>query len=234
MTTELFREDAYLKTCNATIVSTSDEGIVLDETIFYPEGGGQPGDSGILSSPDGRALTVVDTRKNAAGLIVHVVDGVPGNLAIGTVMQATVDWQRRYHHMRTHTCLHLLCSLVPFPVTGGSISVEKGRLDFDMVETIDKESVQEQIQRLVDANYSVGMRWISDEEMSTQMDLVRTMSVAPPMGQSKVRLIDVQGIDLQPCGGTHVAATGEIGEVRIGKVEKKGKHNRRINLHLST
>ena len=233
MTIELFREDAYLKTCDATVVSVGDDGIVFDQTIFYPEGGGQPGDTGTISTQDGSRLTIIDTRKNAAGIIVHVVDSSAASVVPGAAIHAELDWRRRYHHMRTHTCLHLLCSLVPFPVTGGSISVDKGRLDFDMTETIDKESIQAGLQRLVDANHSVAFRWISDEEMSTQMDLVRTMSVAPPMGQGRVRLIDVDAIDLQPCGGTHVGATGEIGEVRIGKIEKKGKHNRRINLHLS-
>jgi misacylated tRNA(Ala) deacylase len=125
-----------------------------------------------------------------------------------------------------------LCSIIPFPVTGGSISLEKGRLDFDMTETVDKQNVESQLQSLIDADYGVTFRWITDEEMQTKMDLVRTMSVTPPMGQGRVRLIDVDGIDLQPCGGTHVSRTGEIGAVRIGKVEKKGKHNRRINLHL--
>jgi misacylated tRNA(Ala) deacylase len=231
MTEEIFRSDAYLKSCDANVISFTNNEVVLDKTVFYPEGGGQPGDRGVLHTSNGK-LEVIDTRKDSDGNIHHLIDPSASLNDLGGTVTAELDWARRYHHMRTHTCLHLLCSIIPFPVTGGSISLEKGRLDFDMTETVDKQNVESQLQSLIDADYGVTFRWITDEEMQTKMDLVRTMSVTPPMGQGRVRLIDVDGIDLQPCGGTHVSRTGEIGAVRIGKVEKKGKHNRRINLHL--
>ena len=209
-----------------------DGAIVLNQTVFYPAGGGQPGDRGILRVGTSEEIVIVDTQKAADGSILHVpVDGTKLPQA-GSPVSAEIDWDHRYRHMRTHTCLHLLCSLIPFPVTGGSISQDKGRLDFDMTETIDKAAIENKLQRLIAEDHPVAFRWISDEEMSANMELVRTMSVTPPMGEGQVRLVDVQGVDLQPCGGTHVARTGEIGGVRIGKVEKKGKHNRRVNLHL--
>lgn len=232
MTEELFRNNAYLKTCDATITAVGEDSLVLDQTVFYPEGGGQPGDRGILYSTSGQTLTVVDTLRAGDGSISHVLEAGSVVPPVGIGIRGDINWDRRYQYMRTHTCLHLLCSLIPFPVTGGSISQDKGRLDFDMRDPVDKESVQAQLQQLINADHAVSFRWISDVEMSHNMDLVRTMSVTPPMGQGRVRLVDVNGIDLQPCGGTHVSRTGEIGRVRIGKVEKKGKHNRRVNLHL--
>jgi len=232
MTEALFRDDAYLKSCDATVAAADDDGIVLDRTVFYPEGGGQPGDRGVLLGKDGARFNVTGARKREDGAIVHVLEGGSPRPATGTSLEAAIAWDYRYRHMRTHTCLHLLCALIPFPVTGGSISQDKGRLDFDMTEGVDKAQVQADLRRLVEEDHAVGFRWITDEEMRENMDLVRTMSVAPPLGLGRVRLVDVEGTDLQPCGGTHVARTGEIGEVRIGKVEKKGKHNRRVNLHL--
>lgn len=232
MTDELFRADAYLKSCEATVAAIVEGTIVLDRTVFYPESGGQPGDRGVLSLADGTAVPIVGAGKDANGAILHIPVDADSLPEPGATVRAEIDWDYRYRHMRTHTCLHLLCSLIPHPVTGGSISQEKGRLDFDMAETIDKTELARRLQGLVDADHPVADRWISDEEMGANMDLVRTMSVAPPTGQGKVRLIDVEGIDLQPCGGTHVARTGEIGAVRIGKVEKKGRHNRRISIHL--
>lgn len=232
MTQELFRKDAYLKAANATVKSIVDGGIVLNQTVFFPEGGGQPGDSGVLRFSNGKEITIVDTRHGSGGSIVHLCAENTTLPKIGATVHAAIDWDHRYRNMRTHTCLHLLCSLIPFPVTGGSISQHKGRLDFDMAETIDKSSIEKALQKLILEDHKVTFRWISDDEMSANMELVRTMSVAPPMGNGQVRLIEVSGVDLQPCGGTHVARTGEIGGVRIGKVEKKGKHNRRINLHL--
>ena len=234
MTEELFRADSYLKSCDAHIVAIENNEIVLDKTVFYPEGGGQPGDQGVLTTTDGRRFAVTDTRKDPQGNIRHIVEFSEAFGDKYVALKAEVDWGRRYHYMRTHTCLHLLCSIIPHPVTGGSISLEKGRLDFDMTETIDKQEVESRLQALIAEDHPVGFRWISDEEMQSKMELVRTMSVAPPMGQGRVRLIEVDGVDLQPCGGTHVSRTGEIGGVRIGKVEKKGKHNRRVNLHLET
>ena len=232
MTEELFRTDAYLKACDSKITSVNDGAIVLERTVFYPEGGGQPGDRGVLRLTDGAEIAIVDTRKDTDGSILHVpADGtlLPQT---GASVHAEIDWDYRYRHMRTHTCLHLLCSLIPYPVTGGSISQDKGRLDFDMTDSVDKASLETELQRLIAEDHPVAFRWISDEEMSANMELVRTMSVAPPMGAGRVRLFEIDGVDLQPCGGTHLARTGEIGTMRIGKVEKKGRHNRRVNLHL--
>lgn len=232
MTDELFRTDAYLKSCDATVVSVDDGSIVLDQTVFYPEGGGQPGDRGGLRWGSDGVCVITNTSKQDDGSIAHHCAADAALPAPGSTVSATIDWDFRYRHMRTHTCLHLLCSLIPFPVTGGSISQAKGRLDFDMTDGVDKARLEADLKRLIAEDHPVSHRWITDEEMRANMDLVRTMSVTPPLGQGRVRLIDVEGTDLQPCGGTHVARTGEIGDVRIGKVEKKGKHNRRVNLHL--
>ena len=234
MTRELFRDDAYIKVCEATVVAVSDDRIVLDRSVFYPEGGGQPGDRGTLLAGDGTVIEIVDTRKDGDGNLLHMTAASAVRTAVGATVEARIDWDYRYRHMRTHTCLHLLCAIIPHDVTGGSISQEKGRLDFDMSEPLDKDAVALELNRLIEADHIVGYRWITDVEMSANMALVRTMSVKPPMGQGRVRLVDVTGIDLQPCGGTHVAHTGEIGMVRIGKVEKKGKHNRRVNIHLES
>jgi misacylated tRNA(Ala) deacylase len=237
MTEALFRNDAYLKDCNATIVGHTEQGIILDRSVFYPEGGGQPGDRGVLTVSgmiNGDEINVIDTRKLDNGAIEHVLhDPHRRNvLPVETRVNAAIDWPYRYRHMRMHTCLHLLCALIPFSVTGGSLNQDKGRLDFDMAEGVDKEELTTKLNALIEKHAPVEHQWISDEEMRENMALVRTMSVAPPMGQGKVRLVAVEEIDLQPCGGTHVANTAEIGKVRIGKVEKKGKHNRRINVHL--
>ena len=232
MTAELFRNDAYLRATDATVDAIVDGAIVLDQTVFYAEGGGQPGDRGVLRFSNDQEVAIIDTRYGPSGAIMHI----PAEGAVlpqpGITVHAEIDWDYRYRHMRTHTCLHLLCSLIPFPVTGGSISQDKGRLDFDMAETIDKTPIEQALERLIAEDHPVAFRLITDDEMNANMALVRTMSVAPPMGTGQVCLVDVEGVDLQPCGGTHVARTGEIGAVRIGKVEKKGKHNRRISLHL--
>ena len=235
MTEELFRQDAYLKDCDAIVVDHTDRGVILDRTVFYPEGGGQPGDRGSLKLSDGTEVAIDDTQKYTDGHIEHILSepSLLDTITKGQAVTAQIDWPYRYRHMRMHTCLHLLCAVVPFPVTGGSLNQEKGRLDFDMADSVDKEQLGNELNLLIKARADVQYRWIKDEEMRENMDLVRTMSVQPPMGQGEVRLVAVKDIDLQPCGGTHVANTAEIGEVRIGKVEKKGKHNRRINLHLA-
>ncbi len=234
MTEELFRHDAYLKDCTADIIDKTERGVMLSRTVFYPEGGGQPGDRGKLTLPNGTEVTIIDTQKLPDGRIEHIAAdaSIIDTIALDSSIQTVIDWSYRYRHMRMHTCLHLLCSIIPFPVTGGSLNQKKGRLDFDMTEGVDKEALSNQLNALIERSADVHYQWITDQEMHDNMDLVRTMSVAPPMGQGKVRLVAVEDIDLQPCGGTHVANTGEIGQVRIGKVEKKGKHNRRINLHL--
>jgi misacylated tRNA(Ala) deacylase len=231
MTEELFRQDAYLKTCEARVVAVDGHGVRLDRTVFYPEGGGQPGDTGTLLHA-GASLKVVDTKKHPeTGEPVHVLE--PGAVApsVGETVTASIDWERRHRHMRMHTCLHLLCAIVTGAVTGGALSETKGRLDFDLPETsLDKEKLSAELNRLVREDHPVTPRWITDDELAANPDLVRTMSVKPPTGTGKVRLLDVQGVDLQPCGGTHVARTGEIGAVLVGKIENKGRHNRRINI----
>ncbi len=231
MTQELFREDSYIRECDATVVAIDDGAVILDRTMFYPLGGGQPGDTGEITCAGGKA-TVVDTRYGAGGAIRHVVAENSDLPEVGQQVHASIDWDRRYRHMRMHTALHLLGSVLKYGVTGGNISADKSRLDFDMEDTIDKEAVGVAIRSLVEADHAVTCRWITEEELEAQPDLVRTMSVQPPKGRGKVRLLEIESVDLQPCGGTHVRSTAEIGKVRIGKVEKKGKRNRRVNIHL--
>ena len=231
MTKTLFRDDAYLKQCEAAVIQVEDRAVVLDRTVFYPTGGGQPGDTGTLLW-DGASATVVDTRHGEAGAIIHLLaedDAVP---AVGQSVTAAIDWDRRYRHMRMHTALHLLGAVLNYGVTGGNISAHKSRLDFDMEDTVDKQTVQNALDELVAADHPVSTRWITDAELDAQPDLVRTMSVQPPRGVGRVRLLEIEGVDLQPCGGTHLKSSREVGRVRIGKVEKKGRHNRRVNIVL--
>ena len=232
MTEEVFRQDAYTRSCAARITAVDETGVRLDRTVFYPLGGGQPGDTGELVLADGTAIRIVDTRKGEApGEIVHVPQG-PGDPGLaGSEVTARIDWDRRHRLMRMHTCLHLLCSLVAAPVTGGSIRDGSGRLDFDLPEsTLDKQDLTARLNRLVAENHAVTPRWISEEELDANPSLVRTMSVAPPRGRGRVRVLDIEGVDLQPCGGTHVASSGEIGPVRVTKIEKKGRQNRRVSV----
>lgn len=231
MTDELFREDSYLRECDAVVVAIDDVAVVLDRTVFYPLGGGQPGDSGTLSWSGGRC-DVVDTRYGEDGEIRHVLGDTVARPAIGDAVHVALDWARRYRYMRMHTAMHLLGSVLHYGVTGGNISAEKSRLDFDMEDSVDKELVSAAVKSLVGEGHSVSCRWISEAELDAQPDLVRTMSVQPPRGKGSIRLLEIEGVDLQPCGGTHVRSTAEVGDVRIGKVEKKGKHNRRVNIHL--
>ena len=235
MTKEIFRDDAYAQSCTANVLEADERGVILDRTVFYSEGGGQPGDTGTITTADGSSVRVVGTYKDRDGRgILHVLAEGENPLTAGTEVPAEIDWDRRYKHMRMHSCLHLLCSLVDGGVTGGSISVEKSRLDFDLKDvTLDKEDLTAGLNRLVEENHCLSASWINDEEMEAQQDLVRTMSVKPPTGTGKVRLMHVEGIDLQPCGGTHVKASGEIGQVRVSKIENKGKHNRRVNIVLT-
>ncbi|MGB0682478.1 MAG: alanyl-tRNA editing protein [Magnetovibrionaceae bacterium] len=231
-TEEVFRMDAYSKSCEATVTALQDNTIILDRTVFYPTSGGQPGDTGVLLTSAGRPVPVLGCVKDReTGEHLHVMGEEPHGLAVGDKVTAAIDWDRRYRHMRMHTCLHLLCGLVEGGVTGGQIGSEKGRLDFDLPEmTLDKADLTARLNELVKADLPVTPSWISDDELAAKPDLVRTMSVAPPSGSGKERLIEVGDHDLQPCGGTHVRKTGEIGPVLIGKIEKKGKQNRRINV----
>ncbi|HEY9539861.1 MAG TPA: alanyl-tRNA editing protein [Kiloniellaceae bacterium] len=228
----LFREDPYLKSCEATVTASGPQGVRLDRTVFYPTGGGQPGDCGDLVLPDGARLRVVDAVKGDGHEdVVHLLEEGAAPPAPGTRVTAEIDWDRRHRHMRMHTCLHLLCAVVTGDVTGGQIGADKGRLDFNLPDTqLDKEAIAAELNRLIAEDHPVAPRWISDAELAAQPELVRTMSVKPPSGGGRVRLLDIAGVDLQPCGGTHVQRTGEIGRVRVGKIENKGRQNRRINI----
>jgi misacylated tRNA(Ala) deacylase len=235
MTALLFRDDAFLKTAEAIVLSINERGgIVLDQTNFYAAAGGQPGDIGTMSF-NGNTIAIASTVYDDAKNVVHVpasADALPSG---GDRVILTLDWNIRYRNMRAHTMMHLLCACVPFPVTGGSISEDGGRIDFDIPEgqIPDKEALSARINQLIAENHAVTFRWITDEEMEANLHLVRTMSVKPPMGTGRVRLVMIgeEGrLDLQPCGGTHVHATGEIGPMRVAKIENKGKINRRIRL----
>ncbi len=232
MTEEVFRDDTYARTCEAAVTAVAGDGIRLDRTVFYPTGGGQAGDSGLLRTLDGREITITEAVKDrASGDIVHLA--APGtDLPVpGDKVNVEIDWRRRHRLMRMHTCLHLLCAVVEGGVTGGSVSEAKGRLDFDLPDrTLDKQYIGAEIDRLIAEDHPVEARWISDDELTAHPELVRTMSVKPPLGLGRVRVIDIEGVDLQPCGGTHVRTTGEIGKVRMGKIENKGRHNRRVNV----
>jgi len=230
MTLELFRQDSYRRNCQCVVERVDETGLVLDQTVFYPLGGGQPGDRGVLRLADGTQVEIADTRKGEApGEIVHVPASTENLPEPGTTVTAEIDWDRRYRHMRMHTCLHLLGALVDAPVTGGAVAADKGRLDFDLPEpTITKDDLTSGLNRLIEENHSLSARWISDEELAAQPELVKTMSVRPPSGTGRVRLMEIDGVDLQPCGGTHVATTAEIGRVRVAKIEKKSRHNRRV------
>ena len=210
MTATLFRDDAYLKSCDAVVADTDDGAVLLDRTVFYPMGGGQPGDTGRLTW-DGGSATVVDTRYGDAGAIRHVLADGDAEPPPGTAVRADLDWDRRYRHMRMHTALHLLGAVLKYGVTGGNIGSEKSRLDFDMQDTVDKDAVTDAVRELVAADHAVGCRWITDAELEAQPDLVRTMSVKPPRGAGKVRLLEIEGVDLQPCGGTHLQSTADVG-----------------------
>ena len=233
MSEELFREDAYLKSCEAKITAAVDGGIELDRTVFYPAGGGQPGDSGIIRTQYGSELEVIDTLKGEGGEIIHVLaEDVSTMPKVGDSVTLEIDWERRFKHMRMHTTLHLLCALVDGSITGAQVGADKSRVDFNIPESPDKEKLGQDLNRLIKENHSVLISSITDAELDANPELVRSLSVAPPRGSGRVRIVNVDGVDLQPCGGTHVGATGEIGTVRIGKIENKGKQNRRINVHL--
>lgn len=239
MTKPLFTQDAYLRDAQATVFAVTDEGgIVLDQSIFYPTGGGQPGDSGTLSWEAGK-IDIATTVKGEGGAII-LVPAEPSPLpAVGATVTQSLDWERRHRLMRVHTALHLLSVVIPLPVTGGSISADRGRLDFDMPEApSDKDALEHTLNKLIACDFAVTTEWITDAQLAANPGLVKTMSVQPPTGAGRVRLVRIgegeNTADLQPCGGTHVRHTGQIGEVRLGKVEKKGKQNRRVYLHLAS
>lgn len=237
MTEALFLNSQYLRDTGGVVKEITDEGgIVLDRTNFYATSGGQPGDSGSLAW-DGGEIEIATTVKGEEGRII-LVPAEPSPLPpLGAQVNQSLNWERRHRHMRVHTALHLLSVVIPLPVTGGSIGADKGRLDFDMPEAPeDKEALNETLNKLIDCDFAISTEWISDAELDANPGLVKTMSVQPPRGSGEIRLVRIGSgentADLQPCGGTHVATTKEIGRVRIGKIEKKGKQNRRVYLHL--
>ena len=231
---EIFRSDSYLSSIEATVVAVLEEGLILDKTVFYPEGGGQPGDIGRIANNIYEA-DVTNTIKSTDG-ILHLIDNKFGSISEGDNVTIDIDWERRYALMRMHTALHILCSVVDGAVTGGSVGIQKSRLDFDIPGARpDKESLTQQLMEIVDRNHPVMSSWISDQELQRNPGLIRTMSVKPPTGTGQVRMIRIgDDIDFQPCGGTHVKSTGEIGKIKISKIENKGKQNRRINLTWDT
>jgi misacylated tRNA(Ala) deacylase len=230
MTEAPFRADPYQRTVESVVTRASDGWIELAATVFYPTGGGQPGDTGHLIAAD-QSLEVVDTLKGETpGSIRHIVPA-GARLAPGTALQATLDWDRRHRLMRMHTCLHLLCKAVDGVVTGGQIGDGKGRLDFDIPEaTLDKDTLTERLNLWIGEDHGVTERWIDADELDARPELVKTMSVQPPRTGGRIRLVEIEGLDLQACGGTHVRSTGEIGRVRIAKIEKKGRLNRRVQV----
>jgi misacylated tRNA(Ala) deacylase len=233
MTQELFREDATLTECDAVVTLVDERGVQLDRTVFYPHGGGQAGDRGELVLADGRVVAIADTRKGEQpGEIVHVLAdaGDRAALAVGASMRARIDVERRRAHMRFHTATHLLCALVPHPVDGCSITADYARLDFHMTDPLDKLVLEAGLERLVAEAHPVSQRWITDAELDANPGLVRSMSVQPPRGTGRVRLLEIEGVDLQPCGGTHVANTAEIGALVVRKIEKKSASTRRVVL----
>ncbi len=228
----LFIENPYLKEFDAKIVNINSNQITLDQTAFYARSGGQPGDVGKLTI-NGVTINIIDTIKDQENNSIHISENNI-ELEIGEKIQGIINWDKRYKHMRMHSALHLLCSVIPLGVTGGQIGYDKSRLDFNAQDyKIEKEKIEEKINNLVKENYEISYQWITNDELEKQPELVRTMSVQPPKIKGKIRLVKIGNVDLQPCGGTHVKSTSEIGEIKIGKIENKGKMNRRVNLLIN-
>jgi misacylated tRNA(Ala) deacylase len=238
----LFRDDSYLKSCDARVVAITEQGgIVLDRTVFYATSGGQPGDTGTLTTAGGVTVpiaTAVYTDAAKSEIAHTLAQDVPApnapTLKVGDAVTVAVDWDKRYARMRMHTALHLLSAALPYAVTGGSVGESESRLDFDIPEAgLDKDAITTQVNAMIGGNAAVSSRWISDAELEANPGLVKTMSVKPPMGTGRVRLIEIAGLDLQPCGGTHVRNVSEIGTVQVTQIEKKGKLNRRVRIALT-
>ena len=228
----LFIENSYLKEFNAIIIDINLNQIILDQTAFYAKSGGQPGDIGQLTM-NRNTINIIDTIKDYENNIIHISDNNI-NFEIGDKILGAINWEKRYKHMRMHSALHLLCSVIPLNVTGGQIGYDKSRLDFNAQDyKIEKEEVEYKINSLVKEDHEITYQWITIDELEQQPELVKTMSVQPPKIQGKIRLVKIGNIDLQPCGGTHVKTTAEIGEIKIGKIENKGKMNRRVNLLIN-
>ena len=229
MTQEIFRSDAYQTECMALVQRVFNSGVVLDQSVFYCQGGGQPGDTGILVCKDGRQIPVINTCVDGdSGTQLHILGDGEKPPEPGEMVTARIDWDRRHRMMRMHSCMHMLCALIDAPVTGGSIADGRGRLDFDLPEPLDKLKLTDQLNAMIREDHPMRLSWITDEELDQQPDLVKTMSVGPPRGVGSIRLVEFEGVDLQPCGGTHVSRSGEIGPVITQKIEKKGKQNRRV------
>ncbi len=237
MTTELlFRDDAYLKTASARVVAVNERGIELDRTIFYAQGGGQVGDTGVLLRANGERITVADTRKGEGmDSVLHVLAPGAPRPEVGEELALEVDWERRYPLMRLHTALHVMSCVVVAPVTGGNIAPERARLDFDIdMSLLDARKIEQEVNALIARGVATETVWITDAELDARPELVKTMSVQPPRGAGRVRLLRIPGIDLQPCGGTHVANIGEIGAIRVLRIRSEGKRNKRVEIGLAS
>ena len=234
-TSLLFRDDAYLTTAEAGVISVSDRGIELDRTIFYPLGGGQPGDTGIFVRENGERIAIIDTRKGETpDSVRHVPAAGSPTLEAGELLKIELDWDRRYALMRLHTALHVMSCVVIAPVTGGNISPDKARLDFDIdMSLLDAAKIERETNALIAKAIPTETVWITDEELDARPELVKTMSVQPPRGAGRVRLLKIPGIDLQPCGGTHVRNIAEIGAIKVTRIKSEGKHNRRVEISLA-
>src|SRR5262245_20231109 len=234
MTELLFRDDAYLKTATARVVAVRDGKVELDRTIFYPLGGGQPGDTGSLIRDNGERIAVTDTRKGESpGSVAHLLAAGSAPPETGEAVGLEVDWDRRYALMRLHTALHVMSCVVIAPVTGGNIAPDKARLDFDIDITLhDGDKITLGTNELIERGVATETVWITDEELDARPELVKTMSVQPPRGAGRVRLLKIPGIDLQPCGGTHVANIAEIGGIKVLRIRNEGKRNKRVEIAL--
>lgn len=233
ITKALFRDDSYLKNCEATVTHIDERGVQFHQSICYPHGGGQLGDHGKIVLGNGDVLNIIDTKKDReTAEQFHVLDGEQAQtLSVGDAVTIELDWERRFKLMRFHTCLHLVCAMIDAPVNGGSIQEDRARLDFDLKEPLDKEALTEKLNQLINKDAAISTRWITDAELDSHPELVRTMSVAPPRNaEGTIRLVEIDGIDLQACGGTHVKSTSEIGRMLVRKIENKGKQNRRITV----
>lgn len=233
MTEKIFHKDAYARLCEASVVSSADGRVVLDRTVFYPLGGGQPGDSGELVLADGTRIAVVNTVRGEGDEVVHVLGDGAIAPAVGSRLTAAIDWPRRYMLMRYHTCLHLLCAVVGAPVTGGKMAEDKAHLDFDIeMDKLVAEEIEARLNALIATDAQIASGEIDEAELDVRPELVKTMSVQPPRGQGSVRTIEIPGIDLQPCGGTHLNHTAEIGRARVQRIRSEGKRNKRVTIVL--
>jgi misacylated tRNA(Ala) deacylase len=232
MTTFLFRDDAYLTSSPAVVTAVTDAGVALDRTIFYATSGGQPGDTGRIVRADGNSIAIAGTihPDGDKSAILHQLAPEAPQLAVGEAVTLELDWERRLKLMRMHTALHLVTVVLPYPITGAAVGEDKGRVDFNLPEVPDAAEVEAQLNALVERDLPVTTEWITDEELAANPGLIKSMNVKPPMGMGRVRLVRIGDVDLQPCGGTHVRSTGEIGRLKIGKIEKKGAINRRISV----